>query len=352
MSPAETYLPGSRTPRQDRRNEYDVTDTVKVSSFESVREAVRELFVHTYPDASFDLLWMAFHDFDRLFEGRLSDYRGCDTVYHDKQHSLDVTLAVARLIAGHEASVSEEDRLGSRRAIMGLICALFHDAGYIRRDSEQKRRNGAEFTAWHVSRSAYFLRRYLASIGLEEMIDVAAQVVHFSGYELNLDEIELDDPKDSLMGHLLGTGDLIAQMADRCYLEKCRDRLYSEFVLGGVAFPTQDAQPTDIVYASGIELLRKTPGFFEDSVRQRLERKFNHAYRYIEVLYEGRNPYMESIEQNLHYLERVIESEDWSGLRRDPPCFTVLEEPLKSVTALVSRRLADRNAPASALALP
>lgn len=352
MPPAETYLPGSRTPRQDRRNEYDVTDTVKVSSFQAVRDAVGELFIQTYPDASFDLLWMAFHDFDRLFEGRLSDYRGCDTIYHDKQHSLDVTLAVARLIAGHEASVDEEDKLGNERAVMGLMCALFHDAGYIRRGGEPKRRNGAEFTAWHVSRSARFLRRYLASVGLEDMIDVATQVVHFSGYEINLDELELDDPKDSLMGHLLGTGDLIAQMADRCYLEKCRDRLYSEFVLGGVAFPNQDDQPKEIMYGSGIELLRKTPGFFEDSARQRLEGKFNRAYRYIEVLYEGRNPYMESIEQNLLYLTHLIESENWSGLRRDPPCFTVLEQPLKSVTALVSRRLAAKNAPASALALP
>ncbi len=61
---------------------------------------------------------------------------------------------------------------------------------------------------------------------------------------------------------------------------------------------------------------------------------------------------MEFIEQNLRYLDRLIESEDWNGLRRDPPCFTVLEEPLKAVTALVSHRLADRNAPASALALP
>ena len=45
----------------------------------------------------------------------------------------------------------------------------------------------------------------------------------------------MKDPRDIKLGHLLGTADMIAQMADRCYLEKCRDRLYPEFVLGGVA---------------------------------------------------------------------------------------------------------------------
>jgi hypothetical protein len=84
----------------------------------------------------------------------------------------------------------------------------------------------------------------------------------------------------------------------------------------------------------------------------RLDRKFNRAYRYIEVLYDGRNPYMEFIERNLRYLNRVIKRNDWKRLRRNPPCFTVLANPLNSVSALVSRRLADLNAPASALATP
>jgi hypothetical protein len=37
------------------------------------------------------------------------------------------------------------------------------------------------------------------------------------------------------LGNMLGTADIIAQMADRCYLEKCRDRLFPEFVAGGLA---------------------------------------------------------------------------------------------------------------------
>ena len=220
-----------------------------------------------------------------------------------------------------------------------MIAALFHDSGYIRRRSETATLNGAEFTGFHVSRSAEFLRSYLPQIGLASQVPVATQVVHFTGYEMSLDDIELDDPKDSLMGHLLGTADLMAQMADRCYLEKCRDRLYAEFVLAGVATrPVGSA--AKIQYESGIDLLRQTPGFFRLSAKERLESKFNRAYRYAEAICDGRNPYFEAVEQNLAHLDRVIEDEDWEKLRRQPPCFTVLDEPLKHVSGLVSRYLA------------
>jgi len=337
MSAATAIAQPAPLPFRIRQNEYDVTSQVCVSSAEKVRDAVQAIFVQAYPGTSFDLLWVAFHDFRQLFRGQYGDFVGCDTVYHDIQHTLDMTLAMARLLAGYEKSVGAADRLGHERAMIGLITALFHDSGYIRRRSEATVLNGAEFTGHHVSRSAEFLRQYLPRIGFGDRAEVAAQVVHFTGYEISLDDIELDDPKDSLMGHLLGTADLMAQMADRCYLEKCRDRLYAEFVLAGVA--TRPAAHK-IQYESGIDLLRQTPEFFRLSVRERLDRKFNGAYRYIEAVCDGRNPYFEAIEQNLGHLEHIIAEDDWQKLRRQPPCFTVLSEPLKHVSGLVSRYLA------------
>jgi hypothetical protein len=322
-----------------RRSDYDVTDTVRVSDPAAVRDAVEALFTATWPAASFDTLWLAFHDFRRLFRGQLEGYVGCDTLYHDTQHSLDVTLAMARLLAGYEQSCDAADRLGHERAAMGVICALFHDAGYIRRTGETAG-NGAEFTGRHVSRSAGFLASLLPQLGLAELAPIACQVVHFTGYEIPLDRIELDDPRDSLVGYLLGTADLMAQMADRCYLEKCRDRLYGEFVLAGVAIAVGDQGQRTVRYASGTDLLRQTLDFWDMAARQRLEKSFNEAYRYVEPLYGGRNPYMESIARNLAHLRAVLASGDWSRLRRQPPVFTVLPRPMESVGALVSRRLA------------
>jgi hypothetical protein len=86
---------------QDRRNDYDVTNTVQVSSAPQVRTAVKDLFAALYPSHSFDSVWLAFHDFERVFGGLDANYHAVDTTYHDMQHTLDMTLALARLIAGH-----------------------------------------------------------------------------------------------------------------------------------------------------------------------------------------------------------------------------------------------------------
>ena len=326
---------------QDRRNDYDVTNTVQVSDPVAVRNAVYELYSETFPGAPYDKVWLAFYDFERLFTGRYPGYRGCDTTYHDVQHTLDMTLAVARLIAGYERSVEPKDRLGAGRAQMAIITALFHDAGYIRhaeRDAEFT--NGAEFTLYHVSRSADFLRRYLPEHGMAKDVAVASMIVHFTGYEVNLDDIELDDPRDIICGHLIGTADLIAQMADRCYLEKCRDRLYQEFVVGGVAVENANPGEYMVRYHSGQDLLQKTPVFYQQVMRDRLHSKFNRVYRYAEVLFDGQNPYIEAIANNISHLVRVIESGDWTLLRRQPPYFLGIANAVHDLELLVKRQLA------------
>jgi len=326
---------------QDRRNDYDVTNTVQVSNPVAVRNAVHALFAETFTGMSFDKLWLAFYDFERLFSGRYPGYRGCDTTYHDMQHTLDMTLALARLVCGYERSVEPSDRLGAARAQMAVITSLFHDSGYIRHEVRDKDfSNGAEFTLQHVSRSADFLRRYLPELGLARDVGVSSMIVHFTGYELDLDNIELDDPRDIICGHLIGTADLIAQMADRCYLEKCRDRLYAEFVVGGVA--VEHARPGEYMvrYKSGEDLLRKTPTFYQQVMRERLNAKFNRAYRYIEVLYDGQNPYIDAVRVNIEHLVRILELGDWSLLRRKPGCFLGVAAALSDMEKIVAEQLA------------
>ncbi len=310
--------------QQDRRSDYDVTNTVQVSNPVAVRSAVHDLFADTWPSFSFDKVWLAFYDFERLFTGRLPDYIGCDTTYHDMQHTLDMTLALARLVVGYERSAEASERIGGERAQMAIITSLFHDSGYIRhKERDRGYNNGAELTLYHVSRSADFLRRYLPTIGLSKDVAISSIIVHYTGYEVDLNEIELDDPRDTVCGHLLGTADLIAQMADRCYLEKCRDYLYSEFVLGGIAIENATPGHYMIRYKSGVDLLKQTPDFFEHVTKGRLERQFGRSYRYLEVLFDGGNPYLVAIKNNMRYLQRLNQSGDWALLRRQPECISV-----------------------------
>jgi hypothetical protein len=119
-----------------RRNDFDVTNTVQVSSPPAVRAAVETLMRSTWPGIDLAPIGHAFDHFERAFAGEMPGYFGVDTVYHDRQHSLDITLALARLIVGYERQQdSEETRFGAERAVVGLITGLFHDgapaaAGY------------------------------------------------------------------------------------------------------------------------------------------------------------------------------------------------------------------------------
>lgn len=318
-----------------RRSDYDVTNTVRVSSVADVRDAVQSLFDLTWPQASFEPIARAFYDFAELFAGRMPGYFGVDTVYHDQQHTLDVTLAMARLMAGYETMHrGTEMALGAERAVAGMVLGLFHDVGYLRETSEQER-NGAEFTRNHVSRSARFIERYLQAAGFGQFAPVATEIVHFTGYERPFNHIAVSDPRDVKLGHLLGTADMIAQMADRCYLEKCRDRLYPEFVLGGVALPLASNGGRNVKYASGLDLLRQTPEFIDETRRKRLDIAFEQAYRYVEVLYNGENPYIESIDRSLAYLRQILRSESWRMLRRSPQVYAAQPDTLANVRGLM-----------------
>jgi hypothetical protein len=319
-----------------RRSDYDVTNSVQVSSPPAVRAAIESLFRPTWPELSLEPLGRAFAHFERLFAGEVAGFHGVDTVYHDRQHTLDITLALARLLVGYERQADERQRLGGERALVGVLTGLFHDVGYLRRSDDHGSRNGAEFTRTHVSRGARFLAEYLPVVGLEAWVPVATEIIHFTGYEVPFERIEerVSDPRDITVGHLLGTADMIAQIADRCYLEKCRDRLYAEFVLGGVALPFSDGSP-QVKYASGLDLLRQTPEFIADVRAKRLDRDFHCGYRYLEILYGGRNPYIEAIERNVEFLRQILRSENWQLLRRRPPIFAATDDPMSTMRNLM-----------------
>jgi hypothetical protein len=318
-----------------RRSDFDVSNTVQVSSAAAVLAAVEELYRPTWPDTSLQPLEDAFDHFEELFAGLVPGYFGVDTVYHDRQHTLDITLALARLIVGYERQQDPKMRLGGERAIVGVITGLYHDVGYLRRTDEAESRNGAEFTRTHVSRGARFIADYLPVVGLAAWVPVATQVVHFTGYEVPFAQINVSDPRDIALGHMLGTADMIAQMADRCYLEKCRDRLYAEFVLGGVALPIAANGGLQVKYASGVDLLRQTPDFISEVKGKRLDGEFHSVYRYLEVLFEGRNPYMEAIDRNVDYLRQILRSENWVLLRRNPPIFSAVDDPMSTTRTLL-----------------
>ena len=306
---------------QDRLSQNDVTNRVNVEDPARVRDAVLAIYAARYPGAELAALERAFADFQALFEGRYPGYLACDTLYHDMRHTLDMTLAMARLVDGYERSCADADRLGPRRAVLGVLIALLHDSGYLRRGSEAAVENGAVFTKTHVSRGADFISGYLPGIGFGAEAALAARLVHFTGYEMEIDDIRIEHPKDRLVGCLVGTADLLGQMSDRMYLEKCREFLYKEFVWGKVARERLPDGHQLVRYASPEDLIIKTPGFYEYVARTRMQKKLGSVERYAEAHFDGPNLYQAEIDRNMNFLQETIETADFRRLRRS--CYSL-----------------------------
>ena len=252
-----------------RRNNFDVANTVNVTDPVSVGDALEAIFLDLFPDARAGTLRTAVNHISQLYRGEHPDYAPCDTGYHDLQHIMDVTLASARLMDGYERSQKSGAGLGEELFVFGILLALFHDSGYLRKRGSEDDRKGAEFTLVHVSRSAELLKNYMQEVGMGKLADIAAQVVHFTGYEVPVERIQVP-PAYRAIGNLVASADILAQMSDRCYLEKCYDRLYTEFVLAGIA-KKRDAQGNEqVLFSSPQDLVIKTPGFYK-SAKKRME---------------------------------------------------------------------------------
>jgi len=314
-----------------RLNQNDVSNQVNVENADEVRDAVIAMYSVRYPGTDFAPLARAFNDVKALFDGNYPGYLCCDTLYHDARHTLDMTLAMARLVEGHDRSQPGPGSLGARRAMLGVVIALLHDSGYMRRTSEASVQNGAIFTKVHVSRSADFLSRYLPTIGFAAEAETASRVVHFTGYEMDVDDIKVADPKDRLIGYMVGTADLIGQMSDRMYLEKCREFLYQEFVWGKIARERLPDGHEVVRYASPEDLIIKTPGFYEYVARTRLEKKLGAADRYAEAHFDGPSLYQAEIERNMDFLRATIETADFNRLRR--ACYSLSRRPPSGLKA-------------------
>ncbi len=299
-----------------RRSKYDVTNLVNTTDVGSVSLYVAQVFEDLYRREFPADMRRVFADVGRLYRGEFPEYHACETEYHNIQHILDVTLAMARLLDGGVRAVGPTV-ITERLFRLGIVGALLHDIGYLRRLDDIEKKHGAEYTRTHVGRGAAFITWYLPSVGLGDLADAAAKIVHFTGYEVAASQIQID-PQYRIVGNLLGSADILAQMADRCYLEKCRDRLYPELVLGGIARQIDTQGDEKVMFASPADLIFKTPGFFKGA-QQRLKEDLGGVYRYADGHFKGDNLYFTETRKNISYASVIAGSRDISLLRRSLP---------------------------------
>jgi hypothetical protein len=255
----------------------------------------------------------AFEDVERLFLGQYSGYRKCNTPYHDFRHTMMVVLAMARLM--HGASLQGVN-LSDKEINLGLMCALMHDTGYIQTHDDHFG-TGAKYTLTHISRSIIFVQNYYTgNTYFAGDMKNYSDILSCTGIHTMIADEEFLSANMALLGKILGTADLLGQMADRLYLEKLI-LLYNEFAEGGV--PGFDSE---------IDLFRKTVSFC-NRTKARFENELGNVNRFMTDHFKDRcnidgNVYQESIEKNINYLKFVLKSSKkdiYHSLRRNTISF-------------------------------
>lgn len=244
-----------------------------------------------------------------LFNGKYPGYRACNTEYHDLHHTIDTFLAMVRLIHG---AVLDGETFTDRQILLGLVAALLHDAGYIQEEHDTEG-TGSKYTTSHVQRSMNFLEGHGSEFGLsyEEIVEGRA-IILCTDLSVDISTIEFASAKGKMLGKMLGSADILAQMADRIYLEKLMF-LYHEFKEAGIAD-----------YKSDVDLLRKTLAFY-DFIARRLKTTLDAIDRFMSSHFALRwgikeNLYHVAIEKQKKHLHKIMEipnSDPRNHLKRD-----------------------------------
>ena len=268
----------------------------------AVETEVQSAYRASFPEGDAQFVARVFAWAGDCFTGCHPDYQAIDAPYHDFEHTLQGALCMARLLRGrHLAGTSP--RISEHYFQLGILAILLHDTGYLKKRGDTGG-TGAKYTITHVSRSTEFAAEFLRAKGFGAGdIRAIQHMISCTGVDSVLGTIPFQSEEEKIVGHALGTADLLGQMAADDYVDKL-PVLYQEFA--EAAHFSNDHKSFVAMYASAEDLRQKTAGFWEKYVRLKLERDFNGLYRFLNHPYpDGPNFYVERIEANIGQLQKL-----------------------------------------------
>ena len=280
-------------------NDIQLYNLIPTDSPQDVLDEVIVILDLISPDFDTAPVTSAFNMAVNLYRGKYPGYRACNTEYHDIRHTIDTFLTKVRLIHG---AVLDGETFTNRHIALGLITALLHDAGYIQEEHDMDG-TGSKHTTNHVQRSMDFLERHGSELGLSyEEITEGRAIILCTDLAVDISSIVFTSDKVELLGKMLGSADILAQMSDRIYLEKLLF-LYYEFKEAGIGD-----------YESEVDLLQKTLAFY-DFIAQRLQTTLDATERFVSSHFASRweihaNLYHVAIENQRNYLKKILEIQD------------------------------------------
>ena len=281
---------------KDNDRLYDLTDTN--SPAESLAE-IKNILLMIDPPPEPSPIEKIYADILRLFNGEFPGYRASNTKYHNLEHTCSTALATARLIHGLHV---QGQVLSPRIVQLCLIGALFHDTGLIQTEEEVKG-TGAQHTMGHEERSIALMANYLTENDFsKEDIRDCSHMIKCTELFAPIEDIPFESEEVRTMGKVLGTADLVAQMADMNYQEKL-PLLFMEFQEAGMEG-----------FETPLELFKKTEEFYRSVARKRMADILGGVssaalYHFRERWKIDNNLYEVSIKYNIRRMkETVMES--------------------------------------------
>ena len=273
---------------------------VDTKDLPAVRQVVAEIYRELFPSGQSEFIETAFTWVTEAFAGNYDDYQKIDAKYHDLEHTLQGTLAFARLLRGYHRARATPS-LTQRGFELGLVAILLHDTGYLKKRSDTEG-TGAKYTLVHVSRSADFAASFLRDKGFNAPeIKSVQNMIRCTGVNTDLAAIPFSSDLERVIGYSLATADLVGQMAALDYISKL-SILYQEFEEAN----RYAGKPAgSVMFGSADELRSRTPQFWESYVRPKIDNDFRGLYRFLEGA-DGRNPYIDQIEANIARLQQEL----------------------------------------------
>ena len=259
-------------------NAKDIYRLLAVGSAEDVLSEVLEILKRISSDFNTEPIPIVFGAAQRIYGGNFPGYRACNTGYHDLRHAIE------------------------RQIITALVAAILHDVGYIQEENDT-RGTGAKYKADHEQRSMGFLSRHGFQFGLsDEEIAAGRAIILCTDMDTDITTSAFPSPQIELLGKLLGTADLMAQLAEQTYLEKLL-YLYYECKEAGVGD-----------YESEVDILRKSVNFY-DVFEERLRTTLGGVDRFMQLHFASKwgidqNLYHEAINKQKTYLLNILKIPD------------------------------------------
>jgi hypothetical protein len=208
-----------------------------------------------------------------------------DALYHNYEHTLQVTMVGRDILAGMTLSQGIEPTDYSHL----IVACLLHDIGYVRGvlsgDTEtefvvdgsgktialSRGASDAALSPYHVDRSKLFAFERLGNSPILDASRIAA-AIEMTRFPARLDR---SSANEGIEPKLVQAADLIGQLGDPMYSRKA-NALYSEFEEIGIN--------RQLGYASPADIIDKYPTFFWNSVSTHIE----DGLRYLNMTVSGR----------------------------------------------------------------